>query len=603
MKNIRNVAVIAHVDHGKTTLIDALLKQTNTFRANQEEMKAERILDSNDQEKERGITITAKNCAIDFEGTKINIIDTPGHVDFSGEVERTLGMADGALLIIDAQEGPMPQTRFVLRKALELGLKIIVIINKIDKKNARIPHVINKTENLFLDLVREDDNLDFPILYSVARDGKVFENLPEDFNQKGDVASLLKNIIAFIPEPKAKDNEKFKMLISAFEHDNHLGRILIGRIHAGIIKKGQKVTVVQNASNHTIEKVFVSNGLAKNEVEQASSGDIVSIAGVKGAKIGDTVADIGDTEALPSMEISEPTMHVTIGPNSSPFAGREGEFSTSRQLEERLNREKEKNLSLHVKKRDDSKFKVSGRGELHFAVFFEELRRDGYELEIEKPQVITKEIDGKLHEPVEELEIVVPKEHTGVINQELGKRYATLIDTAPINDNEVEFIYRLPTQALIGLKSLLLTQTKGSILFNSQVFGYEPIGKPIKKLRSGALVASKGGDTLAYGLKAAQERGSTFILPGVSVYEGMIIGKNVKPEDIAINVCKGKKLTNMRSSSSDGVIHLTPPNEITLEYGLDFIESDELMEITPKNIRLRKKILNQDERRKSQKSL
>ena len=601
MKKIRNVAVIAHVDHGKTTLIDAMLKQTNTFRENQEEMGLERILDSNDQEKERGITITAKNCAIHFEGVKINIIDTPGHADVSGEVERTLGMADGALLISDAQEGPMPQTRFVLRRALELGLKIIVVINKIDKPYARIPYVIKKTESLFLDLAGDEEQLNFTVLYSVGREGKIFENLPENFNKDADIAPLLKKIIDFIPPPKSKTHEKFKMLVTYHEHDNHLGRILIGRIHQGTIKKGQKVTLIQKSnSSYIVEKVFVFEGLLKKEVERAVSGDIVALAGIGDAKIGDTIADLGETKALSAMKISESTLHITIGPNTSPFAGREGEFSTSRQLEERLNREKEKNLSLRIKKRDDGKFEASGRGELHLAVFLEELRREGYELEVEKPEVIIRQIDGRSCEPVEELNIIVPKEHVGVVNQELGKRYATLVNTTPISDSEVEFVYRMSTRALIGLRNLLATQTKGTAVFNSQVIDHKPVGKQIKRSRTGVLVASHDGDTLSYGLRSAQERGITFIGPGVKVYEGMIIGKNAKDDDISINVCKGKKLTNMRSKSSDGIIQLTPPIEITLEKGLDFIESDELMEITPLSIRLRKKILNETERRKFQ---
>jgi GTP-binding protein len=598
---IRNVAVIAHVDHGKTTLIDAMLKQTHTFRENQEEMGVERILDSNDQEKERGITITAKNCSIDFEGIKINIIDTPGHADFSGEVERTLGMADGALLIIDAQEGPMPQTRFVLRKALEFGLKIIVVINKIDKPYARIPFVIGKTENLFLDLAGNEEQLNFPVLYSVGRDGKVFDHLPENFNTQADINPLLRKIVEFIPAPKSNDNEKFQMLVSSFEHDNYLGRILIGRIHQGSVKKGQKVTLVQKKdSSYTIEKVLVSQGLAKVEVEEAFSGDIVALAGVSDAQIGNTIADTGVTEALPTMIISEPTVNITIGPNTSPFAGLEGEYSTSRQLEERLEKEKEKNLSLRIKKRDDSKFEVAGRGELHLAVFLEELRRSGFELEVEKPQVVVKEIDGVKSEPVEELNLIVPKEHVGVINQELGKRYAALISSNPINDREIEFIYHIPTRALIGLRSVLVIQTKGSVVFNSQVIDYKPVGKPMQRLRSGVLVSSHSGETLSYGLRSAQERGVTFVGPAVKVYEGMIIGKNAKDDDIAINACKGKKLTNMRSKSSDGIIQLAPPLEITLEKGLDFIEADELMEITPISIRLRKKILKEDERRKFQ---
>lgn len=602
MKKTRNVAVIAHVDHGKTTLIDALLKQTNTFRANQEEMGVDRILDSTDQEKERGITITAKNCAINFEGIKINIIDTPGHADFSGEVERTLSMADGALLIIDAQEGPMPQTRFVLRKALELGLKVIVIINKIDKPYTRIPYVIKKTENLFLELAENEEQLNFTVLYSVGRKGKVFNDLPKDFNIEADVSPLLKKIIDFIPAPKSNDNEKFKMLVSSFKHDNHLGRILIGRILQGAVKKGQKITLMQKPnSSYTVEKVYVSEGLSQKEIDKAMSGEIIALAGVGDAKIGDTIADPGQIEAIPAMKISEPTLHITIGPNTSPFAGNEGEFSTSRQLKERLNQEKEKNLSMKIKMRDDGKFEVSGKGELHLAVFLEQLRRDGYELEVEKPEVIIKQIDGVKSEPIEEVDIIVPKEHVGVINQEMGKRYATLVNTEPVNDREVEFIYHMPTRALIGLRNILITKTKGTAIFNSQLIDYKPVGKPVQRLRSGVLVASRGGYTLSYGLRSAQKRGITFVGPGVKVYEGMIIGKNAKADDIVINANKGKQLTNMRSKSSDGVIQLTPPTEITLEKGLDFIESDELMEITPKSIRLRKKVLDENDRKRSRK--
>jgi len=382
------------------------------------------------------------------------------------------------------------------------------------------------------------------------------------------------------------------MLVSSFTNDNHLGKILIGRIHQGTIKKGQRVALIQKPNNIcTIERVFVSEGLSRKEIQAAVSGDIVGLAGIGGGQIGDTIADPKEKKALPAMQISEPTLHITIKPNKSPFSGQEGEFSTSNQLEERLNREMEKNLSLHVKKSDSSegKFEVLGKGELHLTVFLEELRRDGYELEVEKPEVITKNINGTETEPVEELDIIVPKEYAGVINRELGKRYAVLINTMPINEREMEFVYHLPTRALIGLRSLLITQTKGTIVFNSQVIDYRPLGKPIEGLRTGALIVSQSGKALSYGLNIAQGRGITFINPGTMVYEGMIIGKNAKDNDIAINVCKGKKLTNMRSKGSDGIIQLVPPTEVSLEMGLGFIESDELMEVTPKNIRLRKK--------------
>mgnify|MGYP001499245320 FL=1 len=599
MKKIRNVAVIAHVDHGKTTLIDALLKQTHTFRDNQKEMNVSRILDSNDQERERGITIRAKNCAIDFADTKINIIDTPGHADFSSEVERTLGMADGALLIIDAQEGPMPQTRFVLRQALKLGLKIIVVINKIDKQYARVPWVIDKTENLFLDLAQDESQLDFPILYAIARDGKVFENIPPDFKVAADVTPLLQKIIDFIPAPADQDDQPFKMLVSSFEHDDHLGRILIGRIAQGKVSLNQKVTLISKANSlYTVEKIFVADGLGRKEMNEVFSGDIVALSGVKDAKIGDTIAQVGQTEGLPAAEISQPTLHIAIQPNKSPFSGQEGEFSTANQLEERLNREIETNLSLQVKKIGNGKFEVAGKGELHLTVFLEDLRRDGYELEVEKPEVIIKEVDGVKMEPVEELDIIIPNDYTGIINQELGKRYAVLVNAAPISEKETEFVYRLPTRALIGLKSLLVTQTKGTIIFSSQVVDYQPLGKPIRKLRPGALVAAQSGKAVSYGLNIAQGRGSTFIGPGTQVYQGMIIGKNTKENDIEVNVCRGKKLTNMRSKSSDEPIQLVPPIPVTLEMGLGFIDHDELMEITPKSVRLRKKAVSKQEKRR-----
>lgn len=599
MKKIRNVAVIAHVDHGKTTLIDALLKQTHTFRDNQKEMNVSRILDSNDQERERGITIRAKNCAIDFADTKINIIDTPGHADFSSEVERTLGMADGALLIIDAQEGPMPQTRFVLRQALKLGLKIIVVINKIDKQYARVPWVIDKTENLFLDLAQDESQLDFPILYAIAREGKVFENIPPDFKTAADVTPLLQKIIDFIPAPADQDDQPFKMLVSSFEHDDHLGRILIGRIAQGKVSLNQKVTLISKANSlYTVEKLFVADGLGRKEMDEVFSGDIVALSGVKDAKIGDTIAQVGQTEGLPAAEISQPTLHIAIQPNKSPFSGQEGEFSTANQLEERLNREIETNLSLQVKKIGNGKFEVAGKGELHLTVFLEDLRRDGYELEVEKPEVIVKEVDGVKMEPVEELDIIIPNDYTGIINQELGKRYAVLVNAAPISEKETEFVYRLPTRALIGLKSLLVTQTKGTIIFSSQVVDYQPLGKPIRKLRPGALVAAQSGKAVSYGLNIAQGRGPTFIGPGTQVYQGMIIGKNTKENDIEVNVCRGKKLTNMRSKSSDEPIQLVPPIPVTLEMGLGFIDHDELMEITPKSVRLRKKAVSKQEKRR-----
>lgn len=596
--NIRNIAVIAHVDHGKTTLIDALLKQTHVFRENEEEMSQDRILDNNDQERERGITIMAKNCAVNYKGIKINIIDTPGHADFSGEVERTLGMAEGALLIVDAQEGPMPQTRFVLKKALEADLKPIVIINKIDKKLANIPRVIQKTENLFLQLATSEDQLNFPVLYAIGRQGKVFNALPRDLNQKADVTPLLDEIIKNIPAPEVVRGT-FKMQVSSFRHDPHLGRIVIGKIKQGSINLGDKIINTKSPENNiTVEKIFTHQGLTPIESKNALCGDIASLAGAAGALIGDTLSSPKDTLPLPDIMIGKPTISIALGPNTSPFAGREGNFSTSRQIEERLYKEAEQNLTLKIKKNNAGKFLISGRGELHLAVFLEKLRREGYEFEVEKPQVITIQKDAQKLEPIEELNIIVPEEHVGVVNQELGKRYATLVQSEPINENEVEFVYQIPTRALMGLRNILLTATKGTVLFNSQIDSYKPIGHQVPKMRSGVLIAAQAGQALSYGLHAAQERGATFIEPGTEVYEGMIIGKNAKMEDIAINVCKGKKLTNMRSKSSDGIIHLAPPTKLNLERSLDFLEKDELLEVTPLSVRLRKKHLTELERKR-----
>jgi len=531
-KSIRNIAIIAHVDHGKTTLVDALLKQTNVFRESQKEMNEERILDSNDIERERGITILAKNCAITYKDTKINIVDTPGHSDFSGEVERTLGMANSALLVIDAQEGPMPQTRFVLRKALELGLKIIVVINKIDKRYARINYVLKKTENLFLELATEESQLDYPVLYAIGREGKIYNQLPNDLTNKGDVKPLLEAIINNTPPPPTDDNNCFKMIISSIDYDPHLKRISIGRISQGTIRAGDKIILTdQPNKRHAIERIFVFKGLERVQVKEAFSGEIVAIAGIHESKIGDTLSGPSDTTPLPIIEIGEPTLHITLGPNTSPFIGNEGEFTTSRQLEERIDRELEKNLSLRVEKKSDGKFLISGRGELHIAIFLENLRREGYEMEVGRPEVIVKRIDGIKKEPIEELSIIVPNEHVGTINQELGKRYATLVKMEPINEKEVEFIYQVPTRAILNLRSTLLTTTKGTALLSSQLIGYEPIGKQISKTRVGALMASGPGVALSYGINAAQQRGIIFIAPGTKVYEGMIIGKNAKDEE------------------------------------------------------------------------
>lgn len=599
MRNIRNVAVIAHVDHGKTTLIDALLKQTHLFRENEEEMSMERILDSNDLERERGITILAKNCAINYKDIKINIIDTPGHADFSGEVERTLSMADGALLIVDAQEGPMPQTRFVLKKALELDLKIIVVINKIDKKFARISEVRSRIESLFLDLAKNDSQIDFPVLYAIGRNGYVFDEIPEG-DIEGTAIPLLEKIINYIQEPQGEVNDIFKMQVSNIEYDDHLGRIAVGKILKGEVMQGQKIIIAPNDSKiFTAEKLFLSDGLGRISVEGASAGDIVYISGISEITIGDTLSDPKDNIPLSELVISEPTLKITLGPNTSPFSGKEGKYSTSRQISERLQKELEKNLSLRVEFLENGKFRLAGKGELHLAILLETMRREGYEMEVGKPEVITKNIDEKECEPIEEVYVIVPSEFCGAINQEFGKRLALIEKMENINEHETEFVFHAPTRALIGIRSQLLTLTKGTSIYSSVLYGYEPIGKSIPKLRKGALIAAVSGKVMAYGLDIAQGRGVTFVEPGDDVYEGEVIGLNAKDDDISINVCKGKKLTNMRSKASDGIIQLSPALVMSIEQSLDFIEKDELLEITPLSLRIRKKHLTELERRRN----
>lgn len=601
-QNIRNVAVIAHVDHGKTTLIDALLKQTKVFRENQHEMNETQILDSNTLERERGITISAKNCAITYRDFKINIIDTPGHADFSGEVERTLSMADGALLIIDAQEGPMPQTRFVLRKALELNLAIIVVINKIDKQYARIPYVIQKTESLFLELARKDEQLNFPIMYAVAREGSVYNELPTlPTSEEGSVIPLLDKIIEHVPSPQNNIEGVFKMVISTLDYDAHQGQIVIGKVHSGVVHPKQKVILAhERYTPFTIERVLVSQGLSRIEITDGTAGDIIALTGIQNARIGNTITDPADPTPLPASTIGEPTLHMYLGPNTSPLSGKEGEFTTTRQIETRLNKELETNLSLRVVRNSNGTYTISGRGELHLAILIETLRREGFELEIGKPEVITKQIDGVESEPIEELSIIVPQSYVGTISQELGKRFAHLVHMNPVSETEMEFVYNLPTRSIIGLRGSLLTLTKGTVVVSSQLIGYEPLGKSLPKLRQGVLIADGPGEALSYGLQAVQKRGTTFISAGTSVYEGMIIGQSLTDKDIAMNVCKGKKLTNMRSSSSDMNIQLAPATILSLEQSIDFLEQDELLEITPKSLRLRKRFLTENERRKTE---
>lgn len=601
-KKIRNVAIIAHVDHGKTTLVDGLLKQSQTFRENEAEMNEDLIMDSNDQERERGITIMAKNTAINFGDIKINIIDTPGHADFGGEVERTLNMADGAILLIDAQEGPMPQTKFVLKKALELGLKIIVVINKIDKSSANIPETIEKTYDLFLELAQSEDQLDFPIYYAIGRDGKAWQELPQDLSLPTDLLPIFEAITKYLPAPQSEDQAPFKMLVSALSSDNFMGKYAIGRITSGSIKTGSQISVLNEQGlleNCRAEKIYITQGLKKIEVDHAQSGDIISLAGSKKASIGDTVSSIDDPNPLPSIAIEEPTLSISIYANTSPFAGREGKFVTARHLHDRIVKELETNIAMKMEMGANGEFILSGRGELHLSVFIETLRREGYELQVGKPRVITKEIDGVMCEPLEELTIDVASEFTSNIIGEINRRRGMLLRQSDNSDGSVRLEFEITTRGMLGLQNVLLSSSKGSAVCNSLFLRFAPIQGSIPKLRNGVLIAFESGKAVTYGLNIAQQRGITFIQPATEVYEGMIIGLNSREEDMEINVTKEKKLTNIRSSNSDIATILTPPTIMSLEQCIDFLEDDELLEVTPKALRLRKKILDHNGRVKA----
>lgn len=603
--NIRNVAIIAHVDHGKTTLVDGLLKQSKTFRENEAAFSQTLIMDSNDQERERGITILAKNTAITYKDTKINIIDTPGHADFGGEVERTLNMADGAILVIDAQEGPMPQTKFVLKKALEIGLKVMVIINKIDKPNADIEKTINNTYDLFLELASHEDQLEFPIYYAIGRDGKAWEDMPTDENESADLTPILDGILKHVPAPESNIDGSFQMLVSALDYDNFQGKFAIGKIKRGVAKPGLSVTLINKdgvAETGRIEKVLVSQGLKRIETTEAISGDIVAITGVKNASIGDTIADSANPEALPTIEIEEPTLSIAVYANTSPFAGKEGKFVTARHLLDRIKKELETNVSMKMRIADSGDYVLSGRGELHLSVFIETLRREGFELQVGKPQVITKVIDGVEHEPIEELTIDVPTEYSSTITGEVGRRRGMLVHQSETGDKGTRLVFEIPTRGLLGLRNQLLTLSRGTAVMNTLFIKYEPMGPAIPKLRNGVLISYDAGTAMAYGLENAQNRGTTFVGPQTPVYEGMIIGLNLREDDLEINVTKEKKLTNVRASNSDIATILTPPTILSLEQCIDFLEDDELLEVTPKNLRLRKKLLSSQDRYRNRKA-
>lgn len=602
--HIRNVAIIAHVDHGKTTLVDGLLKQSNTFRDNQAEMSQSLIMDSGDQEHERGITITAKQTSIFHDGYKINIIDTPGHADFSGEVERTLNMADGVLLIVDAQEGPMPQTKFVLSKALELGLRPVVIINKIDKPAARIAEVEDEIADLFLELATNDDQLHYPTYYAIGREGKAWKEVPSNPEEPADLSIIFDAIQNDIAAPNVETDGSFQMLVTSLQYDNFVGKYAIGRVNRGTVKKGLPVALIKRDGtliSGRIEEVYGYRGLQREAVGEAGAGDIVALTGLSDAHIGETVADKDNPEALPTIEIEAPTLSMYLGPNTSPMKGREGDFSTGRQIGDRLKKELETNVSLRVVE-DGIGFTISGRGELHLSVLIETMRREGFEFEVGRPQVVTIIEDGVEKEPVEDLFIEVGAEYVGAVSQELGARRAEMRKQEQTSSGNARLEYLLPTRSMIGLRNILLTATKGTVIMNSLPHGYQPLGAKLSQSRNGVLIAFEAGTTTPYALQTAEARGELFVGPGTEVYAGMIVGLYNRREDLEINVCRAKQLTNMRSSSSDGTVQLTPFTDLSLEQCIDFIEDDELLEVTPKSLRLRKKYLNPNERKRASKN-
>ena len=589
-ENIRNIAIIAHVDHGKTTLVDALLKQSHIFREN--EQVQERVMDSNDLEKERGITILSKNTSVMYKDIKINIVDTPGHADFGGEVERVLKMVDGVLLLVDAFEGPMPQTREVLKKSLALNLKPIVVINKIDRPGANPLKVVDQVLELFIELNATDEQLDFPVVYASAKNGIAKMNLDEESDN---VNCIFETIINNIEPPKCDIDGTMQMLVSNIDYDEYLGRIAVGRVERGTINNGTTVAVCKKDKTEQgkIAKLFTYVGLKRTEVENVSAGDIVCLSGISDINIGDTICDVNNPEKIDFVDIDEPTVSMTFSVDNGPFAGKEGQFVTSRHIRDRLFKELERNVSLRVKETDSAdSFEVCGRGELHLSVLIETMRREGFELLVSRPKVIIKEIDGVKCEPMERLVVNVPDECIGNVIEKLGRRKAEMLNMEPAEVGHTKVEFKVPARGLIGYRTEFLTDTKGVGTMNSIFDCYEPYKGEIQARTRGVLVAFEQGTSITYGLYNAQERGELFIGPGVDVYEGMIVGINSRNEDISINVCKEKHLTNTRASGSDDALRLVPPIQLSLEKAIEFIEEDELVEVTPKSLRLRKKILD-----------
>jgi len=612
---IRNIAVIAHVDHGKTTLVDALLRQTGTFRQNQ--VVEERVMDSNELERERGITILAKNTSISYKGVKINIVDTPGHADFGGEVERTLSMVDGALLLVDACDGPMPQTRFVVQKALDHHLKLILVVNKIDRPDARLEDINNEVFDLLVNLGAEDEDVEYPVIYTDARTGFATADLAEaqtyaeeararrgtagtEPARRGNVFAVLDAIVDHVPAPLARTQEPLQMMVSTLAHDDYVGRIAIGRVEAGTLNKGQNVTLCRLDGSRlscSISRLCVFQGLKRIEVDSVEAGDIAAISGIEDLNIGETVADALDPKPLPPIKVEEPTITVTFKVNDSPFCGRDGQYITSRHLRERLYREAQKDVSLKVEDtKDPDSFKVSGRGELHLSILIETMRREGYEMAISKPEVILKSTAGKKTEPYEYLAIDVPEEYMGKVMEELGPRKAEMLDMHPDASGRVRMNFTIPTRGIMGLRPIFLTLTKGLGIMHHVFDHYGDYCGEIVTRREGAMISWEPGTTTTYALHNAQERGILFVGPGEDVYAGQIIGQNSRPRDLDINVCKKKHLTNMRASGSDEALRLTPHKVMGLEDALQWIKDDELVEVTPKAIRLRKTVLDRMER-------
>ncbi|RBP40269.1 translational GTPase TypA [Garciella nitratireducens] len=598
-EDIRNIAIIAHVDHGKTTLVDQLLRQSGTFRENQ--IVQERVMDSNDIERERGITILSKNTAVRYKNIKINIIDTPGHADFGGEVERVLKMVNGVILVVDAFEGPMPQTKFVLKKALELELPVIVCINKIDRPEARPQEVIDEVLDLFIELDANEDQLDCPFVFASAKEGTASLNEKQQGNS---MEPLFETIVNYIPAPRGDFEGPTQVLISTIDYDSYVGRIGIGKVERGSIKVNEEVTIVNEDTPDIHKKVRITKlyefeGLNRVDVREAKVGSIVALMGIEDIHIGDTVCDVEHPEPLPFVKISEPTLAMTFSVNDSPFAGQEGKFVTSRQLRERLFKELQTDVSLRVEETDSTDaFKVSGRGELHLSILIENMRREGYEFQVSKPEVLYKSINGKKQEPMELVTIDVPEEFVGTVIEKLGSRKGEMIDMKPSKGGYTRLEFSIPSRGLIGYRSEFMTDTKGNGIMNSIFKGYEPYKGDISTRSQGSLVAFEAGEAITYGLFNAQERGNLFIKPGTKVYEGMIVGENSRTGDIEVNVCKKKQLTNVRASGSDDALKLSPPRILSLEEALEFIEEDELVEITPENIRMRKKILDTSKRKK-----